>query len=142
MTTPVQIPLTPTLKDLSLNGVCSYYLNDETLYLDVAEIASRRVACSLSGSLSLEVWALSAPYSGGDFSGYRIASQHVGQLSGQNCFRNCSYVLPIEMPGEGIWSLVLMLREWDQTGNVTRDYINFPQQVVAKSKMTLNLYCS
>ncbi|MFK4753187.1 hypothetical protein [Oceanobacter antarcticus] len=141
MATPMQIPLPSPQKELALNGVCSYHIEGETLYLDVAEVASRRNADSASGELALEIWALEAPYTGGNFSGYLIASQPLGSLSGQHCFRNCSATLPMQMPTEGVWTLVLMLRESTGSSLVTRDYINFSQQVLAECKMTLSL-CS
>jgi hypothetical protein len=137
----MQIPLPSPQKELALNGVCSYHIEGETLYLDVAEVASRRNADSASGELALEIWALEAPYTGGNFSGYLIASQPLGSLSGQHCFRNCSATLPMQMPTEGVWTLVLMLRESTGSSLVTRDYINFSQQVLAECKMTLSL-CS
>ncbi|MDO6682620.1 MULTISPECIES: hypothetical protein [unclassified Oceanobacter] len=141
MATLMQIPLASAEKELALNGVCSYHIEGETLYLDVAEVASRRSADSVSGGLVLEIWALESDYRGGDFSGYLIASQPLGSLDGQHCFRNCSASLPMQMPTEGIWTIVLMLRESMPEGLVTRDYINFAQQVLAECKMTLSL-CS
>ena len=126
-------------RELSLNGVCRYHIDGHLLCMDVEEIANNRNGDNTSGSLSLEVWALAQPYSGGDFSGYQLASVALGALQGQSCFRQQQFAQPLQSPVEGSWYLVMMLREWGGSSFITRDFINFPQPVKAEYKLTLSL---
>lgn len=131
-------PMTDS-KPLSLNGICSYHINGEQLGMDVEEIFNNRSAGNTSGTLSLEMWALPSPYQGGDFSGHQIAAVTLGELEGQRCYRRLSYALPLQNPAEGNWYLVMMLREWDCGGFITRDYVNFPEVLRAQSRIVLSL---
>ena len=139
MTYPSALPLYTPTKELSLNGVCRYRIENSRFVLDVQEIANARGAQSLSGSLALEVWALAQPYTGGGFSGYPIISQPLGTLAGQSCFKHLHYILPMMQPAEGSWNLVLMLREWESGNWVTRDYMNFPCRLKAEYQLVLGL---
>lgn len=127
------------LKPLALNGMCSYHINGEWLGMDVEEVVNNRDTANTSGTLSLEMWALPSRYEGGDFSGYQVAAATLGQLRGQHCLRQLHYSLPINNPAEGSWYLVLMLREWDGGGYITRDFINFPETLRAQSRIVLSL---
>ena len=139
MMAPDQSPLPSGLKPLSLNGTCAYHIENETIHLDVEEIANNRDSGNTSGTLSVEMWALSAPYSGGDFSGYQVAAMELGELNGQHRLNNCHYAMTIRTPGEGQWYLALMLREWSNGGYVTRDFVGFPQPIKAHYKLVLSL---
>lgn len=85
---------------------------------------------SISGTLSLELWALSQPFRGGLFEGMALAGTEIGQVSGQHMLVNGQYDLPFTAPAPGQWHLTLMLREWEGQGFVTRDHIQFAQPYV------------
>lgn len=106
-----------------------YTLRVDAGRIDVAveAIENPRSDDNLSGTLSLQVWALRAPYHGGDFEGVAVAGVELGQLAGgaqrtDICFSS-------EMPklADGEWNLVVMVREWTSVGYITRDYRTFPQ---------------
>ncbi len=139
MMAPAQTPVQSGLKPLSLNGKCAYNIENETIHLDVEEIANNRNSGNTSGTLSLEMWALSEPYTGGGFTGYQVASMEVGELNGQHRLNNCHYAMNIRTPGEGQWYLTLMLREWENGAYVTRDFVSFPQPIKAHYKLVLSL---
>lgn len=139
MNAPLAVPNYVATKELTLDGKCSYHIEGETIFLDVEEITNHRNINDISGTLSLEMWALSEPYKGEDFSGYQIAAATLGQLPGERHFKNCHYGLQIQNPAEGVWNLVIMLREWENGAFVTRDYINFPQRLRSHYKLTLSL---
>ena len=124
---------------LALTGVCKYHIDHETLHIDVEQITNNRAAGTRSGSLSLEMWALAEPYTGGDFRGYQLAAMALGELEGQRYFGHTHYSMALRSPAEGSWYLVLMLREWDCGSYVTRDFISFPQQIKAQYKLVLSL---
>lgn len=113
-----------------LDGVVGYHLDGNEVDLSVAAIENPRTAGNLSGSLSLELWALAAPYTGGAFSGMQVASVALGQLAGEQRLNDQHWRVPATLPAVGQWHLVLMLREWTANGFVTRDYATFAQSYV------------
>jgi len=119
-----------------LVGNVSCTLDDCVATLTIEAIANPRAADNLSGTLALEVWALDAPYAGGDWAGSPVASVIVGILAGANEWSDCRFEVPAAMPADGA-ALTVMLREWTPAGYVTRDYRNFaaaPAKVVAPVK--------
>ncbi len=110
---------------LVMGGNCGYRIEGDRVIVTIDEIANNRDVANISGTLSLELWALSQPWQGGDFNGMAVAATQIGQLSGQHCLRNCHYDLNFFAPLSGSWHLCLMLREWDGAGYVTRDTVNF-----------------
>ncbi|WP_221799794.1 hypothetical protein [Oceanobacter mangrovi] len=139
MNAAVPYPIQNPLKELALNGVCKYLLDNRTIHIQVEEVLNLRGQGNLSGTLVLEVWALPQRYAGGDFSGYLLASQTLGELAGQHCLRQCDYALPISEPEAGVWEMVLMLREWHNGAYITRDYINFQYRLRAENTIALSL---
>ena len=114
-------------------------MDGANISLNVEEIVNNRDVDTLSGDISLELWATAKAYEGEGFSGYALASVALGQLNGQYGLQNCHYSLAIAQPPEGLWNLVLMLREWDNGVYVTRDFINFPQRVRSHYQLMLSL---
>jgi hypothetical protein len=90
--------------------------------VDVERIHNPRDPDNMSGTLSLELWALPEPYVRGDFAGHALAAVTLGSLAGGSTWQNCAYELEISPPPAGSYTLVLMLREWVGNGYVTRDH--------------------
>ncbi|MDD5274365.1 MAG: helix-hairpin-helix domain-containing protein [Methylovulum sp.] len=122
---------------ITLAGTCGYEIHDGLVTISIAEIANNRDADNISGTLSVELWALPQPYCGGEFDGIALAGNSIGELYGQYFLANCRYEMPFQEPGDGMWYLVLMLREWTETGYITRDYINFTVPYIVSSKPTI-----
>jgi hypothetical protein len=113
-----------------LEGLVGYRCTDDgRLVVDVERIHNPRDPNNLSGTLSLELWALSEPYVVGDFAGHALAGVSLGTLAGSETLQNCSYDLEISSPPPGTYTLVLMLREWTGNGYITRDHSNFRDRV-------------
>lgn len=91
------------------------------IYIDIGQIYSPRAQDNLSGTLSLELWAVSAPYLGDPCEGELLTIQLLGVLAGQGAWTN--YQLTASVPSHAK-SLVLLLREWTAKGYVTRDYVS------------------
>lgn len=125
---------------IALSGSCGYTVNDDRVVVTVNEIANRRQVGDVSGTLSVELWALKQPYAGGSFNGVALAGTSIGEVSGQHYLADCRYDLIFAEPPAGTWFLSLMLREWTEMGYVTRDYVNFavPYVVAAKSWVVRN----
>lgn len=106
-----------------LEGEVSCSLADGVAELSIDAIGNPRAADNLSGTLSLEVWALDAPYGGGSWIGTPVATVILGTLAGGEQWSACRYSVPAALPADGA-ALTVMLREWTPAGYVTRDYRN------------------
>jgi predicted flap endonuclease-1-like 5' DNA nuclease len=116
-----------------INGRVAYRIDGRRVIVDVEAIENSRDPTNVSGTLSLELWALSAPYSGGHFSGAPLAGTVLGTLAGQHAWHPEPLDLAFTPPPEGTWHFTLMLREWAGSGYVTRDYSRFAQPVFYKA---------
>jgi hypothetical protein len=113
-----------------LEGMVGYRcIDDGHLVVDVERIHNPCDPNNLSGTLTLELWALSEPYVVGDFAGHALAGVTLGTLAGSETWQNCRYDLEIRPPPSGAYTLVLMLREWTGNGYVTRDHSNFSNRM-------------
>ena len=117
----------PTVFDLpQLSGAASVSLQADNIQLTVPGLFNPRPSGSLSGSLTLALWALPQPYQGGAFTGVLIGQQDLGQLAGQDTLGEQDFTLPLPQALAGDWVLTLMLREWTASGYLTRDYQTLP----------------
>jgi len=115
---------------LRLEGNIGYrFVDDKHLVAEIECIRNPREPDNLSGTLSLELWALSEPYIAGAFQGHALGGITLGTLAGGLSWQNTAYELAIVPPPAGTYTLVLMLREWTSNGYVTRDHCNFNQPV-------------
>jgi hypothetical protein len=119
----------------SLNGTITCTLNDSSVQITIDEIVNPRAEDNLSGTLSLELWSLDAPYTGGNWSGSPVASLILGTLFGGNSWYASEYNASAAVPSQS-GHLTLMLREWTPAGYVTRDYRSLfeiqPEKAAAK----------
>jgi DNA uptake protein ComE-like DNA-binding protein len=106
-----------------MRGDVTCTLADGEAQLAIGAIVNPRAANNLSGTLTLEVWALDAPYGGGSWVGIPVASLVLGVLSGGSEWSASHFTVPAAMPTAGS-ALTVMLREWTPTGYLTRDYRN------------------
>lgn len=125
----VTYPRTERFFQPSILGGARYRIEGDQVRLKVEAIRNPRALENLSGTLSLELWALSEPYRGGAFSGAELAGVQVGRLAGQEEMTGIDVSLPFHTPPTGVWHFVLMLREWTAAGFVTRDFIGFSRPV-------------
>lgn len=125
------------ISGLSLNGSCGYEAQNDQVTITISEIANNRDLENISGTLSIELWALNSPYTGGGFNGVALASTSIGEIFGQHFLSACRYDLSFQEPPEGTWFLTLMLREWVGTGYETRDYVNFELPYIVSNKPSI-----
>jgi hypothetical protein len=96
---------------------------------------------STSGTLRIELWALTAPYSGSAATGYKVAQFTVGQIaSGASLYNLSSGSVTFTAPPSGTWTFVLFITEFSggvvDDGYVPTDWRNFPQPVVIDPSAT------
>jgi DNA uptake protein ComE-like DNA-binding protein len=108
----------------SLQGAVSHSVAPDHVSVRVARIHNPRGSENLSGTLALELWALSEPYTGGQFQGQALAGVELGRLAGQGSLEALERVLPFTAAPAPDAHWTLMLREWTANGYVTRDYRN------------------
>jgi DNA uptake protein ComE-like DNA-binding protein len=114
---------------LTLGGTTVYSIDGDRVHIEIGEIYNLNENGFLSGTLSVELWALPKAYKGKEFSGFPLASTTIGELSSQHYLSNCRYDLNYQQPPEGEWYFTLMLREWDGNAYITRDFVNFQMPV-------------
>jgi hypothetical protein len=108
-----------------LDGSIGYSIEGDSVILRADRVHNPRHAGSLSGSLALELWALSEPYAGGALDGLALARGDIGQIGGQCTLEPLQVCVPLSPPPPGQWQLALVLREWTAAGFVNRDCCNF-----------------
>lgn len=109
----------------TLQGAVGYSVSDDHVRMEVEHVHNPRNADNVSGTLALELWAVSAPYVGGAVAGHQMAGAVLGTLSGQCSWNRTAVDVTFTEPPAGTWQVVLMLREWTAAGYVTRDYRTF-----------------
>jgi len=113
-----------------MSGAVGYRIDGLRVQIQVERVENPRVATNLSGTLSLELWAVSEPFTGGRFQGHHLAGVEIGSVNGQSELVLQPIDLAFSGPPAGNWQIVLMLREWTAAGFVTRDFANFPARFV------------
>lgn len=94
-------------------GQSSYATSGNQVTLDVAEIENTSSASS--GTLRVEFWLTSTPYSGGGITGYRVAQDQLPNTLGANSYFNpFSVTLNLtDMPGPGTYYAAILLTEYE-----------------------------
>ena len=114
-----------------ISGAVGYRIDGSRVQIQVGRVENPRVAANRSGTLSLELWALSEPFAGGRFQGHHLAGVEIGSVNSQNELILQPIDLGFTAPPAGNWQIVLMLREWTRAGFVTRDFTNFPTRFIS-----------
>lgn len=122
---------------LAIDGNVGYFIDNDRVIINIDGIRSDRAEGNVSGTLSLELWALNTPYTGQDFEGQALAGTQIGEMLGQHYLAGCEYDLIFNAPGAGNWALCLMLREWNGEHYETRDYRNFDVPFVVEADLRL-----
>lgn len=119
-----------------LDGSVGYRVIDANqVVLSVERVVNPRDAWNLSGTLSLELWALDQPWVSGPPEGEQLAVASLERLAGQCSQFNVEYAVPFREPAPGS-KLTLLLREWTSEGYLTRDRCNFSERWYPPVKAT------
>ena len=121
------------------DGRVGYRVEDGQVVLEAALVRSPRAHDNVSGTLSLELWAVAGTYRGGPVDGHALGRVELGRLAGQSSLEAVAERAPFSPPPAGSWQIVLMLREWagPAAGYVTRDFAGFGiEYVVAEPDVT------
>jgi len=115
-------------------GTGAYSYVGSTAVLTVDKVVNYDVV-GYSGTLHMELWAFSSPFSGLFTTGYKMAQYSLGQLTAGFQFTNVnSGTISFLPPPNGTWYFTLALTEYDggpsDGGYSIRDFINFSTPVV------------
>lgn len=91
-----------------LNGNNGYVFNRHNATLHADHISSPG---NFSGELYLQLWALDAQFDGVQLRGQRIATLELGQLFSGNAFTDVMGEVPVQVPADGEYHIVLALVE-------------------------------
>ncbi|MDD3352384.1 helix-hairpin-helix domain-containing protein [Zoogloea sp.] len=122
----VSFPRTEAFCQPRLTGSAGFSLDGQAVRVHVEGVENPRTADNLSGSLSLELWALA---SDGTAAEWPLCAIELGTLGGQCSLSALSFECPVTPAPPGTWQVALRLREWTAAGYVTRDQRDLPQPV-------------
>lgn len=110
------------------SGPSSYQISGNTVHITVNRISNNSVG-GHSGSLRVELWALTTPYFGGAVTGYITASIRTNTISGGadyllggGYFSNITLDLPFTAPPSSYSTYALFLEEYDATNCSQADH--------------------
>ncbi len=110
---------------IELDGTFGYSISGTTLNLDLGKIINNRNG-GTSGSLRVQLWATSSPYTGGSINGYILGTKDVGQLKGGYYFDSQKTSTSFKNPPSGTYYVTLTLEEYTSSGFVITDFLNLP----------------
>ena len=115
-----------------LDGSIGYGVEGGEVVLRAGRVVNPRAAGNLSGSLALELRALTGWKSPHDLEGHLLARASLGRLAGQSALEDLALRAPYAAPPEGRWPLALVLVEYTTEGFVARD--SFPLAPTAQAE--------
>jgi hypothetical protein len=112
---------------IGMYGKPKYHISPKTgVRLKVPEISYHGLS-GVSGSLRLQLWACPTYYTGGELSGYVVASQQLDPLSAELGYLKLNLPVSYSPPPSGYYFMVLTLDEYTDAGWVTRSFSANPK---------------
>ena len=120
----------PTLPAvLAMDGSVSYNINEDQVTLMVDKIINSSIG-SISGLLSLKLWATDTMYSGAPIFGYVLGSyQFTELLIGGYYFEDIVQTVQLIDPPAGTYYITMTLSEWNGSSDLIVDYLTFSDTV-------------
>lgn len=109
---------------LSIEGTGSWSISGSVITIGATKVANTSGGGS-SGTLRLQVWATSSPYSGGSISGYTLGTYSLGVLDAGYSYNDISGGVSYTAPPPGTYYTTLTLEEYDDGGYSIVDYLTF-----------------
>jgi len=114
---------------VEISGTFSYTVNtaNDTVQLSVAKILNNSTTYT-TGTLRLELWLTTSPYTGGNINGYRVATYQItgstnGELGPNQYFSNISATVPLtDLPAAGSYDATLIVSEYTQNCGTVDGY--------------------
>lgn len=118
--------------DVILIGTAGFQVTGSSVILTVPEI-SNISASGTSGTLRIELWAFSSPYTTTNPIGYQLATTTPGTLTANFHFNPYTSTVAYLTPPNGTWYYAMLLTEYTagptDNGYTLDDYVDFPNTV-------------
>jgi plastocyanin len=102
----------------------------KTATIRVPAIIDNSAAGSTSGTVKVELWYFSTPYTGASQFGYEVAADtNYGTLSGGGAYGSHLDTVTYKAPPSGVYYPALFLEEYTSSGFVTDSYIDYDSTV-------------
>lgn len=125
----IQYLLTPPPAILDMVEPVSFSINQQQVTLSVDKITNTSIG-SVSGLLSLKLWATDIKYSGGTITGYVLGSyQFTELLLGGYYFDNIVRTVSLVEPPAGTYYVTMTLSEWNGSYDLIVDYVTFSESI-------------
>lgn len=113
-------------QSINMSGYAVWTHKGRAAGMSTTYITNHRPAGTISGTLVLRLWACRTPYTGGAFSGYKLAEGTLGQLRGGTYWYAPSVGGTWTVTTPGTFYIVMTLAEWTGSSWGVVDYVNFP----------------
>jgi hypothetical protein len=112
----------PSTSAVAINGTYAYTpdIAAGTVQIDVAQLQNDSSTYT-TGTLRLELWLTTTPYTGGSINGYRVATYQIsgssnGTLGPSQYFSNISATVPLTgLPASGSYDVALLVTEFSDS---------------------------
>ena len=109
---------------IDLTGSVGWSISRTKIDITATTVSNNRTG-GTSGTLRLEIWATSSPYSGGTINGYVMGTRALGTLEAGFSFNDISGFVSFTSPPAGIYYTTIALEEYTDAGYVIVDYVTF-----------------
>ena len=109
-------------------GEVSYDVVGNEVTLTANEIENANSSYKVTGTLKMQLWATSTPYTGGTIYGYVLGEYAIGQLVHGGDYFNLNNTVPYYAPPYGTYYLTMTLNMYTSSGYKIMNYINFSGQ--------------
>jgi len=109
-TEPNSIPWSST-RDILMIGPVNFVRSGSSAAIYVQSVLNKRSLGSMSGTMSLQVWATSSEYLGTTLFGHKLAEVELGVVSGGDSWHGINPTTRLFEPPPGVYNLVIVLAE-------------------------------
>jgi hypothetical protein len=113
-------------QSIAMSGIVGYESFGNFVTLSAKRVDNFRAEGSISGSLSLQLWAIDQPYYGQGLYGYKMGEANLGTLPGGYYISDISRTVAFDEPPRGYYNMVLVIGEWNGYKYIIFDWYNFP----------------
>jgi hypothetical protein len=107
------------------NGLISYDIFGSEVTLGAATIENGNANYKISGTLKMQLWATTTPYTSGTINGYVLGEYTIGQLGHGNHFFNVDNTVGFSSPPSGTYYLTMTLDMYNKGVYKIFDHVSF-----------------
>jgi len=120
---PLLLVTSMEAQDLDLVGEVSWFRFKKRVEIIAQQVANHSPWAS--GPIRLQIWATAEPFTGGDLTGYPIATLNLSPLAGRRSYVSIDYLVAFRPPPPGLYYTTMTLEERQSGGYVITDFVTF-----------------